>query len=173
MLGQWSFRWSARSSTVIPSMPGAPLLRRTCASAFLRLSRSTIASIDGSTTARRSVAALAAQASVPAAPWLRAAPVAIGGKARSSWVFCRMARARAPSYLPLHRSGLRRRHLLCPLLTSPSHSRALRPAQSGIPDTTGTSRGKTDRLRRTPAEFTAPALDDRGLRDHLLARPAG
>ena len=65
------------------------------------------------------------------------------------------------------------RCLLCPLLTSPPRSRASLPAQSGVPDTTGTSRGKTDRLRRTPAGFTTPALDDRGLRDHLLARPAG
>jgi hypothetical protein len=35
------------------------------------------------------------------------------------------------------------------------------------------SRGKIDRLHRTPAGFTTPALDGRGLRDHLLARPAG
>src|SRR5262245_12104548 len=31
----------------------------------------------------------------------------------------------------------------------------------------------TDRLRRTPAGFTTPALDGSGLRDHTLARPAG
>jgi hypothetical protein len=35
--------------------------------------------------------------------------------------------------------------LLCPLLTSPPRSRALRPAQSGSPDTSEISRGKTDR----------------------------
>ena len=63
--------------------------------------------------------------------------------------------------------------LLCPLLTSPPRSRALRPAQSGHPDTSEISRGKTDRLRRTPAEFTTPILDGRGLRDHRLARPIG
>ena len=40
-------------------------------------------------------------------------------------------------------------------------------------DTSQTSRGKTSRLRRTPAEFTTPTLDDYGLRDHLLARPVG
>jgi hypothetical protein len=34
-------------------------------------------------------------------------------------------------------------------------------------------RGKTDRLHRTPGGFTTPAFDDHGLRDHLLARPAG
>src|SRR5271156_3435840 len=63
--------------------------------------------------------------------------------------------------------------LLCPLLTSPPRSRALRPAQSGLPDAPEISRGKIDRLRRTPAGFTTPVLDGRGLRDHLLARPAG
>ena len=63
--------------------------------------------------------------------------------------------------------------LLCPLLTSPPRSRALRPAQSGCPDTAETSRGKIDRLPRTPAGFTTPVLDGCGLRDHLLARPAG
>ena len=43
----------------------------------------------------------------------------------------------------------------------------------GIPDTAQTSRGKTGRLRRTPAESTIPALDGYGLRGHLPARPAG
>src|SRR5882757_4046557 len=149
----------------MPSMPGAPLLRLTCASAFLRLSRSTIASIDGPTAARPSV---------PSAPALRASPVAPVRKVTSSSVFCRMARARSPLYLPFHRLGLRRvPRLLCPLLTSPPRSRALRPAQSDVPDTPEISRGKIDRLHRTPAGFTTPALDGRGLRDHLLARPTG
>ena len=73
------------------------------------------------------------------------------------------------------RSGLQRNsfHLLRRLLTSPPRSRALRPAQSGLPDTTEISRGKIDRLPCTPAGFTTPSLDDYGLRDHLLARPAG
>jgi len=35
------------------------------------------------------------------------------------------------------------------------------------------SRGKFDRLHRTPAEFTTPVVDDCGLCDPLLARPAG
>jgi hypothetical protein len=35
------------------------------------------------------------------------------------------------------------------------------------------SRGKIDRLHRAPAEFTTPVVDDCGLRDPLLARPAG
>src|ERR1039458_6582534 len=83
-----------------------------------------------------------------------------------------MARARSPFYLPFHRSGLRRSalRLICPLLTSPPRSRTLPSAQSKNSDT---SRGKTDRLRRTPAGFTTPVLDGRGLRDQLLARPAG
>jgi hypothetical protein len=64
-------------------------------------------------------------------------------------------------------------HLICPLLTSPPRSRTLRPAQSGFPDAPKISRGKIDRLHRTPAGFTTPVLDGRGLRDPLLARPAG
>ena len=47
------------------------------------------------------------------------------------------------------------------------------PLSPGLPDTAQTSRGKIDRLHRTPAGFTTPALDGYGLRDHLLARPAG
>ena len=90
-------------------------------------------------------------------------------------VFCRMAPSRctyllSTSTVQAFGESLR---LLCPLLTSPPRSRALRPAQSGLPDTAEISRGKIDRLRRTPAGFTTPALDGRGLRDHLLARPAG
>jgi len=63
--------------------------------------------------------------------------------------------------------------LICPLLTSAPRSRALRRAQSGLPDTVRTSRGKFGRLPRTPAEFTTPAFDDLGLRSHTPARPAG
>jgi hypothetical protein len=39
--------------------------------------------------------------------------------------------------------------------------------------TAQTSRGKFDRLHRTRAEFTTPVVDDCGLCDPLLARPAG
>ena len=39
-------------------------------------------------------------------------------------------------------------------------------------DTTQTSRGKSSRLHRAPAEFTSTALDDYGLCDQWLARPA-
>ena len=52
-------------------------------------------------------------------------------------------------------------------------SRSLRTAQSGISGHGQISRGKTDRLRRTPAGSTIPALDGYGLRGPLPARPAG
>src|SRR5918912_166381 len=42
-----------------------------------------------------------------------------------------------------------------------------------MPDPAQISRGKFDRLHRTPAGSTTPALDGCGLRDPLLARPAG
>jgi len=86
------------------------------------------------------------------------APVAPVPKFSSTCFFCRMARARSPFYLPFHRSGLRRSalRLICPLLTSPPRSRTLPCAQSKNSDTSETSRGKTDRLRRTPAGFTTP-----------------
>jgi hypothetical protein len=56
----------------------------------------------------------------------------------------------------------------CAAIRSPYDDLSL---ESGT--TTQTSRGKTDRLHRTPAGFTTPILDDRGLRDHMLARPIG
>jgi hypothetical protein len=60
-------------------------------------------------------------------------------------------------------------------------SRAIRQAEVGAgktmvertEDTSQVSRGKIDRLHRTPAGFTTPVLDGRGLRDQWLARPAG
>jgi hypothetical protein len=70
-----------------------------------------------------------------------------------TWVFCRMARSRFPPPASFQCSGLQRNsfRLLCRLLTSPSRSRSLRPAQSGLPDTPEISRGKFDRLPCTPA----------------------
>ena len=127
-----------KASTVMPSIPGAPLLRCTRANAFLRLSRSTIASMHGPARPpgfrlRR----FAASASVPPARTLRASPVAPSPKASSSWIFCRLANARAPPYSPFQPFGPSAEYagLLCPLLTSAPRSRALRRAQSGIPDT--------------------------------------
>src|SRR5207248_157522 len=90
---------------VIPSRPDAPLLRFTRASAFFRLTRSTIASIDGPTAARLSSSVFAARASVPSASALGASPVVPACKVISSSVFCRMARARSPFLLPFHRAA--------------------------------------------------------------------
>ena len=66
-----------------------------------------------------------------------------------------------------------RDRLLCPLLTSAPRSGCLTapPVPSG--NTAQTSRGKTASLHRTPAGFTALALDGYGLRDSLLTRPTG
>ena len=74
---------------------------------------------------------------------------------------------------PFGPSSLPATDVLHPLLISAPRSRPLRIAQSPPGDTAQTSRGKTSRLHRAPAEFTSPALDDYGLRDHLPARPAG
>src|SRR5450755_2903051 len=89
-------------------MPAAPLLRFTCANAFLRLSRSTIASINGPKAAWLSTWMSAVRVSVPSMPTLRASPVAPACQVISSSVFCRIARPRSPFYLPFHRSGLHR-----------------------------------------------------------------
>jgi hypothetical protein len=114
------------------------------------------------------------EASIPASPRRWASPFRLAHRPEIP-VFCRMAPSRCTYLLSASTvqafGGLLR--LLCPLLTSPPRSRALRPAQSGLPDTAEISRGKTDRLRRTPAGFTTPTFDGRGLRDHMLARPAG
>jgi hypothetical protein len=56
----------------------------------------------------------------------------------------------------------------CVVIRTPCDARS-----SAAGTTAQTSRGKIDRLRRTPAGFTTPVLDDLGLRDHLLARPTG
>ena len=64
--------------------------------------------------------------------------------------------------------------LPCPLLTSAPRWRFLRTRSvRELPDTTRTSRGKTDRFHRTPAGFTTLVLDGHGLRGHWSARPAG
>ena len=61
-------------------------------------------------------------------------------------------------------------NLLCPLLTSAPRSGTL-AALSVLADTVQISRGKLDRLHRTPAESTALALMDTGLRRFGPARP--
>ena len=127
------------------------------------------------TGGRGLVAHIVAVASVPASPRHWASPSGLGAQARQYRVLPHGHHEMRVPTPHVHRSGLRSAEasLLCPLLTSAARSRAFRPAQSGVPDTPQTSRGKSDRLHRTPAGFTTPVLDDRGLRDHLLARPTG
>ncbi len=50
--------------------------------------------------------------------------------------------------------------------------RISRLPQSRLRDTAQASRGNHNRLRHTPAGFTALALDGYGRRDHWPARPA-
>src|SRR5882757_7175098 len=109
----------------MPSTPAAPLLRFTCASAFLRLSRSTIASIDGPPAAWLSTWVFAVRASVPSMPEPRASPVATVCKVISSSVFCRISRPRSPFYLPFRRSGLHR--VAPPTTPSADFCTAVRP----------------------------------------------
>ena len=88
--------------------------------------------------------------------------------------FCCIAHARTDSSTcHFYRSGLRRLRcrLLCPQLTSALRSGRLAVAPVPKWDAVQTSRGKIDRLPRTPAGFTTPSLDDYGLRNHELARP--
>src|SRR5262249_31853977 len=66
--------------------------------------------------------------------------------------------------------------LLCPLLTPAPRSGGLTapsvpPRRTSVRDMTQASRGKFDRLPRTPAGCTHQALDGCGLRGHLSARP--
>src|ERR1700737_2352838 len=64
----------------------------------------------------------------------------------------------------------RRTGLLCPLLTSAPRSGRL--ATASVPkDTAQISRSKPDSLHRTPAGFTVLALDGYGICDILPARP--
>jgi hypothetical protein len=84
------------------------------------------------------------------------------------------ARASSPFYLPFHRLGLRR--ITPPTMPSADFSAAI----TGLTIRSVRFRTrrrspevKIDRLHRTPAEFTTPVLDGRGLRDHRLARPIG
>ena len=156
--------------------PRRPCCAFTCASAFLRFSRSTIASIDGPAAAGLSASVLAARASVPSAAALRGFTRCSGAEGQLDLVFLphgpyEIAALLASSTVRAFGGSLR---LLCPLLTSAPRSRP--PCDALSPDCRDTaqiSRGKIDRLRRTPAGFTTPVLDGCGLRDHLLARPAG
>src|SRR5262245_37782327 len=166
------FQVGASSLTVMPSMPGAPLLRFTCANAFFRFSRSTTASIDGPATAERSRQVFAARASVSWAAAFGASPFAPGAQVQLPLIFLphglrEIAALLAPSTVRAFGGApppTMPSNDFCVAVSSPYDN--LSP-ESGT--TTQTSRGKTDRLHRTPAGFTTPTLDDRGLRDHLLA----
>ncbi len=77
---------------------------------------------------------------------------------------------------PSNRSGLRSADA-CPTMPSADFCTAISAPRGRLSPEFRTrrqiSRGKIDRLHRTPAGFTTPALDDYGLRGHLPARPAG
>jgi hypothetical protein len=105
---------------------------------------------------------------------VRASPFPVAAKAILE--FGRMADTRSPRLrvLPTFRPSAERAP---PTMPSADFCAAVGPPY-GVPSlvsetTAQISRGKTDRLRRTPAGFTTPVLDGRGLRDHLLARPTG
>jgi hypothetical protein len=118
----------------------------------------------------------------------RRAGFSLSGGGASGFTRCAAARARLLLCLLLHglceivallasstvQAFAGSPRLLCRLLTSSLRSVRLATPRSPVAGTTTqTSRGKTDRLRRTPAGSTIPVLDGRGLRDHLLARPTG
>ena len=175
-------------------MPGAPLLRLTCARALRRLSGSTTASISGPEAAGVSGREAAVLVSVPCGTGFGASPFASVPKASFSWIFCRVASTRSPVLLPLQRSGLRPAgaDLLCPLLTSAPRSpasplrwrlRAIDPRRG--PDRRrwrrwlspgfGT-RGRSPEVSSTaftaaPPDLLSQALDGAGPRGHPPARP--
>ena len=125
--------------------------------------------------AGRSGSARAVRASVPWVSGLRASPFAAGSKASSNWMFCRLVRMSIAVLLAL--SVVRAFAGEPATMPSADFCAAVTgladPLSPGFPDTTQTSRGKTDRLHRIPAGFTTPALDGSGLRGSALARPAG
>src|SRR6202521_1300479 len=90
MTGQCSFRGPDNSLTVIPSMPGLPLLAFTRRSACLQFSRSQTSSIHCSVVGLSAVR-FANSDSVPPPKALGAAPLLSSGKARRYWLFCRLS----------------------------------------------------------------------------------
>src|ERR1700731_3588888 len=135
----------------MPSIPAAPLLLFTCANAFLRLSRSTITSINGPPAAWLSTWMSAVRVSVPSMPTLRASPVASARKVISSSVFCRMARPSSPFYLPFHRSGLQQ--VAPPTTPSADFCAAVRTPRDGLSPVLGTQCRPPE---VTSTAFTAP-----------------
>src|ERR1700731_5008091 len=90
MAGQLLFRCPDRSSTVLPSMPGLPLLAFTRRSACLQFSRSQTSSIHCSVVGL-SALRFANSDSVPSSKAIGAAPLLSSGKARRYWLFCRLS----------------------------------------------------------------------------------
>jgi len=116
----------------------------------------------------------AAPASVPSSNAVRASPFPVPQRP-DNWIFGRMADPRSPrsSVLPTFGPSTKRAPPnmpsadSCAAIFDPYGSLSL---QAG--DTSQVSRGKIDRLHRTPAGFTTPVLDGRGLRDQCsLVRP--
>jgi hypothetical protein len=164
--------------TVIPSTPGAPLLRTTVRNAASMLSGSQIASIRCLVDAGLSGSVVAVTTSTSRASWREASPRPGIGKSNVSWDGGRFVVMRLPSYLPSPSTPSRgpfgpsatEAALLRPLLTSAPRSGSL--AAPSVPkDTAQISWGKPRSLPRTPAGFTVLAFDGYGLRDVLPARP--
>ena len=179
-------------------MPGLPLFALTRRSAFFRFSRSHTASINELMTAGRSGSRFATtdSASPPATDDCASSAddedqLELFGQPLFGHESCVLV---ATPFIPLRGpfgpsapfparpiccSAFRRwsaslalptTNLLCPLLTSAPRSGTL-AAPSVLADTMQISRGKLDRLHRTPAESTALALMDTGLRRYGPARP--
>ena len=166
--------------TVIPSTPGAPLLRTTARNAASMFSGSQIASIRLAVGAGLSGSDAAVTTSTSRASGRGASPRHRQVQCELEWRSrCghEMSELLALSFNPSSGTVLafsRRSGLLRPLLTSASRSGRL-AAASVRPvfrlDTAQISRGKSRSLPRTPAGFTAMALDGYGLCGFLPARP--
>ena len=166
---------------MIPSTPGAPLLRTPARNAASMFSGSQIASIRYAVDAGFSGSEVAMTTSASRTIRRGVSPRPGVGKSNSSWDGGRFVVMRRPSYLPFPSTPCGDRSGLWPPKrpTTPSADfctavrepcGALGP--SGYPwDTTQISWGKPRSLPRTPAGFTVQALDGYGLRDFLPARP--
>ena len=142
------------------------------------LSGAQISSMSRSFTARLSGPGIALITSASRAVRRGASPRSGTGKANSSWYGGCAVLMRYPFYSPCPSTPLRgtvrafsrQAGLLRPLLTSAPRSDHLTMAP--VPgDTAQISWGKPRSFPRSPAGFTAMALDGYGLRDWLPARP--